>query len=160
MKKDDRVPILSIRRLWVDLALKIFSVEVITYTILVVRHEVAQGNSPMETAQVIVVQLAAFIVVSTGSIFILFQGVDSIMFLTQLYKERLERKVKKAKAEGLEQGIEQGLEQGLEQGIEQGKAEGLEQGKAEVRQQWAGWNTRRVEAEAKGISFDEPPPSN
>ena len=94
----------------------------------------------METAQVIVVQLAAFIVVSTGSIFILFQGVDSIMFLTQLYKERLERKVKKAKAEG--------------------KAEGLEQGKAEVRQQWAGWNTRRVEAEAQGIPFDEPPPSN
>ncbi len=106
----------------------------------------------METAQVIVVQLAAFIVVSTGSIFILFQGVDSIMFLTQLYKERLERKVKKAKAEGLEQGIEQGLEQG--------KAEGLERGKAEVRQQWAGWNTRRVEAEAQGIPFDEPPPSN
>ena len=90
----------------------------------------------METAQVIVVQLAAFIVVSTGSIFILFQGVDSIMFLTQLYKERLERKVKKAKAEGIEQG------------------------KAEVRQQWAGWNTRRVEAEARGIPFDEPPPSN
>ena len=148
MQKDDRVPILSIRRLWVDLALKIFSVEVITYTILVVRHEVAQGNSPMETAQVIVVQLAAFIVVSTGSIFILFQGVDSIMFLTQLYKERLERKVKKAKAEGIEQGIEQG------------KAEGLAQGKAEARQQWAGWNTRRVEAEAKGIPFNEPPPSN
>ena len=152
MKKDDRVPILSIRRLWVDLALKIFSVEVITYTILVVRHEVSQGNSPMETAQVIVVQLAAFIVVSTGSIFILFQGVDSIMFLTQLYKERLERKVKKAKAEGIEQGKVEGKAEG--------KAEGLEQGKAEVRQQWAGWNTRRVEAEARGIPFDEPPPSN
>jgi len=140
VKKDDRVPILSIRRLWVDLALKIFSVEVITYTILVVRHEVAKGNSPMETVQVIVVQLAAFIVVSTGSIFILFQGVDSIMFLTQIYKERLERKVEKAKAEGI--------------------AEGIEQGKAEVSQQWAGWNTRRMAAEAKGIPFDEPPPSN
>lgn len=148
MKKDDRAPILSIRRLWVDLALKIFSVEVITYTILVVRHEVAKGNSPMETAQVIVVQLAAFIVVSTGSIFILFQGVDSIMFLTQIYKERLERKVEKAKAEGIAEGKAEGI------------AEGIEQGKAEVSQQWAGWNTRRMAAEVKGIPFDEPPPSN
>lgn len=144
MKKDDRVPILSIRRLWVDLALKIFSVEVITYTILVVRHEVAKGNAPMEAAQVIVVQLAAFIVVSTGSIFILFQGVDMIMFLTQIYKENLERKVEK----------------GIAAGLAQAKAEGIEQGKAEVRQQWMVWNTRRMDAERKGIPFDEPPPSN
>ena len=43
--------------------------------------------------------------------------------------------------------------------IEQGKAEGIEQGKAEVYQQIAEWNARRLEAAAKGVPFDEPPPT-
>ena len=55
------------------------------------------------------------------------------------------------------------LEQGKAEGIEQGKAEGIEQGKAEgiaaAYQQWQAWNARRVEAEAKGEAFDEPPPT-
>ncbi len=69
--------------------------------------------------------------VATGTTFVLFQGVDFIMFLTQLYKERLERKVKTAKAEG----------------------------KAEERELWIEWNNRRLEAEAKGETFTEPPPA-
>ncbi|MXV84411.1 hypothetical protein F4X88_10615 [Candidatus Poribacteria bacterium] len=43
--------------------------------------------------------------------------------------------------------------------IEQGKAEGIEQGKAEAYQQVAEWNTRRLEAAAKGVPFEEPPPT-
>ena len=43
--------------------------------------------------------------------------------------------------------------------IEQGKAEGIEQGKAEAYQQVAEWNARRLEAAAKGIPFEEPPPT-
>ena len=41
----------------------------------------------------------------------------------------------------------------------EGKAEGLAEGKAEVYQEIAAWNTRRLEAEAKGIPFNEAPPS-
>ena len=44
------------------------------------------------------------------------------------------------------------------EGIEQGKAEGIEQGIAAAYQQWQEWNTRRMDAEAKGLPFDEPPP--
>ena len=39
------------------------------------------------------------------------------------------------------------------------KAEGLAEGKAEAYQEIAAWNTRRLEAEAKGAPFDEAPPS-
>ena len=39
------------------------------------------------------------------------------------------------------------------------KAEGKAEGKAEVYQEVAAWNTRRLEAEAKGVPFDEAPPS-
>ena len=51
------------------------------------------------------------------------------------------------------------IEQGKAEGIEQGKAEGIEQGRTEVYQQIAEWNARRLEAAAKGIPFDEPPPT-
>ena len=37
--------------------------------------------------------------------------------------------------------------------------QGIEQGKTEAYQQWQEWNTRRMEAEAKGEPFDEPPPT-
>ena len=41
----------------------------------------------------------------------------------------------------------------------EGLAEGLAEGKASVYQEIAAWNTRRLEAEAKGIPFDEAPPA-
>ncbi|MDE0465851.1 MAG: hypothetical protein OYL97_02245 [Candidatus Poribacteria bacterium] len=49
----------------------------------------------------------------------------------------------------------QSLEKAKEQGIEQG----IEQGRAEVYEVIAAWNKRRLAAEAKGIPFNEPPPS-
>ena len=51
------------------------------------------------------------------------------------------------------------IEEGRAEGIEEGKAEGIEEGRAEVYQQIAEWNARRLEAAAKGIPFEEPPPA-
>ena len=48
----------------------------------------------------------------------------------------------------------EGIEIGKAQGLEQGRAEGIRQAYQEI----ADWNNRRLEAEAKGIPFDEPPP--
>lgn len=45
------------------------------------------------------------------------------------------------------------------EGKAEGLAEGLAEGKAEAYQEIAAWHTRRLEAEAKGIPFDEAPPS-
>ena len=42
--------------------------------------------------------------------------------------------------------------------LEQAKAEGKAEGVAERDRQWAAWNNRRIEAEAKGEPFHEPPP--
>ena len=54
------------------------------------------------------------------------------------------------------------LEQAKTEGIAAGKAEGIAEGKAEGvaerDRQWAAWNNRRIEAEAKGEPFHEPPP--
>ena len=135
MEREDRFSILSIRKIWIDLALSVFSLQVILYAVLLIRHEAAKGNAPMEAAQVIVAQLASVMAVATGITFILFQGVDFVMFLTQLYKESVNRKVKEAKAKGKVEGI------------------------VEERGLWKEWNNRRLEAEAKGDEFNESPPN-
>jgi len=144
LEKEERVSVLSIRRIWIDLALSVFSLQVILYAVLLIRHEVAKGNAPMEAAQVIVAQLASVMAVATGITFILFQGVDFVMFLTQLYKERVNRKVKEAKAKGKAEGIVVG------------KVEGI----VEERKLWIEWNTLRIEAEEKGEEFNVPPPTD
>ena len=143
VENEERVSLLTVRRVWIDLALIIFSFQVIVFAVFVIRHEVAKSTVPMETVQIVVVHLAAAMAVATGNTFILFQGVDFFMFLTQLYKERVQRKVQEAKAEG----------------IIEGKAEGIIEGKAEERELWMVWNDRRLEAERKGEVFNEPPPT-
>ena len=52
------------------------------------------------------------------------------------------------------------LEQGKAEGKTEGRAEGRAEGIAAAYRQWQAWNARRIEAEAKGEPFDEPPPQN
>ena len=40
------------------------------------------------------------------------------------------------------------------------RAEGLAEGRTEANRKWETWNLNRIEAEKKGIPFDEPPPSS
>lgn len=134
-EKDERVSILTVRRIWVDLALTLFSTQVIVYAVFLTRYELAKGNALMETLQVLMAQFAAAMAVATGTTFILLQRVDFVMFLTQMYKEYAERKRKEAEAKS--------------------RAEG----KAEERELWIEWNNRRLEAEAKEEEFNEPPPN-
>ena len=47
----------------------------------------------------------------------------------------------------------------MQRGVEQGIEQGIEQGMAAAYRQWQGWNARRIEAEAKGEPFNEPPPT-
>ena len=41
-----------------------------------------------------------------------------------------------------------------------GRAEGVEIGRAAERTEWQKWNRRRMDAEAQGRPFDEPPPGD
>lgn len=46
-----------------------------------------------------------------------------------------------------------------EEGRVEGQAEGQAEGAKRTQQKWEAWNRRRMEVEAKGETFDEPPPS-
>ena len=43
---------------------------------------------------------------------------------------------------------------------QEGRQEGRKEGREEERRKWAAWNQRREEAETKGETFNEPPPSS
>ena len=78
---------------------------------------------------------------------------------SRIFKEAVDimlfRRWSEAKlADRLEQAKTEGKAEGIAEGIAKGKAEGV----AERDRQWAAWNNRRIEAEAKGEPFDEPPP--
>jgi hypothetical protein len=45
------------------------------------------------------------------------------------------------------------------QAIEEGRAEGRLEGREENQVLWETWNRRRLEAEARGEAFNEPPPT-
>ena len=62
------------------------------------------------------------------------------------------------RTEGFTEGRTEGFTEGRNEGRTEGFTEGRNEGRNEVQQQWRAWNARRIDAEAKGQPFDEPPP--
>ena len=58
----------------------------------------------------------------------------------------------------IQEGGEMLAERYLRRRHAEGKAEGKKEGREEERSLWREWNKRRLEAEADGKPFDEPPP--
>ena len=46
----------------------------------------------------------------------------------------------------------------IEKHRDEGRAEGRVEGRVEERAAWREWNRRRIDAEAQGLPFNEPPP--
>ena len=123
---------------------------IITYTVLgllyiigICLHEVVVGwNGVLQMLKKLDAMSPTFN--RTAIAFIIFKEGADIM-LRRFNEWRAEH------AQSLEKAKEQGIEQGIEQGVEQGRAE--------VYEAIAAWNKRRLAAEAKGIPFNEPPPS-
>ena len=74
----------------------------------------------------------------------------------------------KARAEGRSEGLAEGVAIGRAEGVEEGVAIGRAEGRADgvslgtrrTNSAWRRWNTRRMEFEARGEPFDEPPPDD
>ena len=116
----------------------------------VVWHEVwiNDGDSFHSTITAIILMDVAVIAHSAGIGVIVS---ETKMVIAQYLEQRYYGpKRRKALAEAEAKGREEGVKQGLEQGVAQGRAETA----AKFRE----WNARRLEADAKGEPFDEPPP--
>ncbi len=60
--------------------------------------------------------------------------------------------------EGIAMLAESFLKRRYEAGLQEGREEGIQVGRLEMLQRWQEWNRRRLEAEARGERFEEPPP--
>lgn len=76
------------------------------------------------------------------------EGVDIMLRRYNEWRVEHAQNLEKARAEGVEKGIAEGVEKGIAEG------------KAELYQEVILWNARRLEAEAKGLPFNEPIPGN
>ena len=79
---------------------------------------------------------------------------DAMMGTRDAINDWLEKRRQEARAEGIAEGIVKGEAKGRVEGIAEGEA----RGRAELVAEVVAWNERRLAAEAKGESFDEPPP--
>ena len=74
------------------------------------------------------------------------------MLLSDFIQARREKRIEAAKIEGKVEGIAEGIVEG----IAKGKAA---EGEARAYREFAEWDRRRKEAEARGEEFTEPPPT-
>ena len=88
------------------------------------------------------------------------EGVDIMLRRYNEWRVEHAQNLEKARAEGIAEGVEKGIAEGVEKGIAEGVEKGIAEGKAELYQEIMSWNARRLEAEAKGLPFDEPIPGN
>ena len=98
---------------------------------LVVWYEVQHetGDDGWDTAIAIGMGMSYCVVISTALAYVIVEGVA--MLAEQFTKKRFAA----------------------------GKAEGKAEGEAARQEEWEAWNQRRLEAEAQGQPFDEPPPT-
>ena len=133
MNAKPRAAFLSSRLDWIIFQILILFILTIVYTVIIWRVEAPNAQTMLDTFRVVVKEVVPFSQYALLCILGVFELGGTLMLL---YFHK----------------IEQAAKQGIEQGIEQGRSE--------TYREWSDWNTRRQEAEAKGIPFNEPPPPN
>ena len=165
----------TIREFWktgkAGIALFLISVFVLIYGYIAYDFEIGRGWTGHESVQNVMKDISSFVPVGGTIVAMIIGGIDFMMLLADFIQARREKRIEAAtavakeegKAEGKEEGKAEGIAEGKAEGIAEGKAEGIAEGiaegKAEERELWKAWNSRRLEAEAKGQEFNEPPPN-
>ena len=117
----------------------IFVVKMVIWTILIALEEIQHGgHSGARVLAIAVAQEASpLIVVSVASTVTLLQGVEFMIVSRDYLRDRFVRPIVKAH-----------------------EARGQAIGRSEMYEEWDAWNRRRLAAEAEGLPFDEPSPTN
>ena len=132
----------------------------IAYTVVVARQEIESGvHRGAIDITIAVIERDSTVTPGIGaSTLILMEGVSYLVITyNYLHNKFVQPLIDKREAE-IERRMAEGLAKGLAKGLAEGRAEGRAQGEAEVNMRWADWNSRRLEAESRGVPFDEPPP--
>ena len=160
---DPRETLLAVSKKWLPFCAGLIVVLTFGWTWIIYGHVVEAGeHHGIRQVTIAVVnetaKAAALIVLYAVSITYTLDIVGGIIVVTARYlTEKFivpmrERMKAEARAEGLAEGLAEGRAEGI--------AEGVTEGVAEANRKWENWNQNRIEAEKKGVPFDEPPPSS
>ena len=122
----------------------LFIIQVSSVSIIVGLDEIGHGDQDKRFAEVlsaVLNRLSAVPIVAAAFSMVLLEGVKTIMVIGQY----LENKLVKPLQERLR---------------EEGRTKGRTEGGARMHEEWADWNRRRLEAEERGLPFNEPPPKD
>ena len=183
-RRSDLVSPLDIAKKWLPWCAALIFAQTLGFTALIAWREISKGVAGVNELIIAVVSGTApsvplFVVYAIIGVSMLdFIGGTAMVTAKYLTKklieplerkrrEELEQRFERGRAEGVAQGVAQGVERGRAEGVAQGRAEGVaqgvaqgvDQGRARERRAWTEWNRRRLEAEANGLPFNEPPPS-
>lgn len=137
---EPRVSVTSVPERWRELYLAIFSVQTLALLGLAIWYEifVVTDDTWPETIFAIARNVGPGVAAIMAESIIVTEGLFMVLF-GGILRRREERRVEEAETRGRSQG----------------RAEGL----AQANENWEEWNQRRLEAEAEGRPFTEPPPS-
>ena len=179
-RRSDLVSPLDIAKKWLPWCAALIFAQTLGFTTLIAWREISKGVAGVNELIIEVVSGTApsvplFVVYAIIGVsmadFIGGAAMVTAKYLTKKLIEPLERKrreeleqrFERGRAEGVAQGVArgraEGVAQGRAEGVAQGVAQGVDQGRERERRAWTEWNRRRLEAEANGLPFDEPPPS-
>ena len=155
----DFVSPLDVAKKWLPFCVILIIAQTLGFTALITWREIANGFAGVNELVIAVVSGTApaatlFIVYAiTATALTDFIGggvMVTARYLTKKLIEPLERKRREERA---------AMERRMLESVERGRAEGVAQGAERERRAWTAWNSRRVDAEANGLPFDEPPPA-
>lgn len=141
---EPRVSVTSVPERWRELYLAIFSAQTLALLGLAIWYEifVVTDDTWPETIFAIARNVGPGVAAIMAESIIVTEGLFMVLF-GGILRRREERRVEEAENRGRSQGI----------------AEGIAEGLAQANEKWQEWNRRRLEAEADGRPFTEPPPS-
>ena len=167
MPGGDFVSPLDVAKKWLPFCVILIIAQTLGFTALITWREVANGFAGVNELVIAVVSGTA----PAATLFVLYAITATALtdfigggvmvtarYLTKKLIEPLERKRREERA-AMERRMQESVERGIAQGMAQGRAEGVAQGAERERRAWTAWNSRRVDAEANGLPFDEPPPA-
>ena len=82
------------------------------------------------------------------------------MVLWNLYKRRQEAHLEQVIAEAAAKARAEGRAEARAEARAEGRVEGRAEALAQSNREWTTWYNRMMEAQAKGLPFDEPSPAN
>ena len=156
MPGGDFVSPLDVAKKWLPFCVILIIAQTLGFTALITWREVANGFAGVNELVIAVVSGTA----PAATLFVLYAIIATALtdfigggvmvtarYLTKKLIEPLERKRREEMERRVAQGMAEGMERGVVQGVER------------ERRAWTAWNSRRVDAEANGLPFDEPPPA-